>query len=221
MNNGKTTAFREQISAKARLILWIIGSIIAILGAYYSQFGILFHLKSAILTWFSAWIIFFGWILQTWYFSTSESERNNMSIGIMTLSNSPLLLSDYLMISGLIGMAVNPLFLLGWIISAKILIKYFMTNTLNLNVFGLENITFTFGKFKESNQKLNIIQGMKSASTTMILCVILLLPILKLRSNIINRTLPIEIEIGGIILLCILSGIKIILSLIQQPNTTK
>ena len=210
MNNGKTTAFREQISAKGRLILWIIGSIAAILGAYYSQFGILFHLKSALLTWFSAWIIFFGWILQTWYFSTSESERNNMSNGIMTLSNNPLLLSDYLMISGLIGMAIHPLFLLGWIIFAKILIHYFMTNTLNLNVFGLEKITFTFGKFKESNQKLHFSQGLKSASTTMILCVILLLPILKLRSNIINRALPIEIEIGGIIL-----------SFKQQPNTTQ
>ena len=220
MNNPEIPVYREQKAEKYRPVLWIIGSIFAILGAYYSQFGILFHLKSALLTWFSAWFMFFGWILQTWYFSTSIEEKSAKDKGIMSLSSNPLLLSDYLIISGLIGMAIHPIALFSWILSVKILLFYFLNNKLNFNVFKIENFTFSLNKYKESDLKLDLKNGFRESSVTAIITIILLYVILFLRNRAINRSISIEIETGVLGLLLVFIIIKIFLSINRQSNTT-
>jgi hypothetical protein len=220
MNNPEIPVYREQKAEKYRPVLWIIGSIFAILGAYYSQFGILFHLKSALLTWFSAWFMFFGWILQTWYFSTSIEEKSVKDKGIMSLSSNPLLLSDYLIISGLIGMAIHPIALFSWILSVKILLFYLLNNKLNFNVLNIENFTFSLKKYKESNTKLELKNGLRASSVTAIITIILLYVILFLRNRAINRSISIEIETGVLGLLLVFIIIKIFLSINRQSSTT-
>lgn len=220
MNNPEIPVYREQKAENYRPVLWIIGSIFAILGAYYSQFGILFHLKSALLTWFSAWFMFFGWILQTWYFSTSIEEKSVKDKGIMSLSSNPLLLSDYLIISGLIGMAIHPIALFSWILSVKILLFYFLNNKLNFNVFKIENFTFSLNKYKESDLKLDLKNGFWESSVTAIITIILLYVILFLRNRAINRSISIEIETGVLGLLLVFIIIKIFLSINCQSSTT-
>ena len=220
MNNPEIPVYREQKAENYRPVLWIIGSIFAILGAYYSQFGILFHLKSALLTWFSAWFMFFGWILQTWYFSTSIEEKSVKDKGIMSLSSNPLLLSDYLIISGLIGMAIHPIALFSWILSVKILLFYLLNNKLNFNVLNIENFTFSLKKYKESNTKLELKNGLRASSVTAIITIILLYLILFLRNRAINRSISIEIETGVVGLLLVFIIIKIFLSINCQSSTT-
>ena len=216
MNNDKTNDHRVQMAKSSRLILWIIGSITAIIGAYYSQFGILFHLKSALLTWFSSWFLAFGWILQTWYYATIDEEKAESSSGIMSLSSNPLMLSDYLMISSLITMALHPVIFISWIIFVKIFMQYMMTGRVHLVFYKIENFTFKIGQYRESGHKLNIAKGLKSSSVTAIFALIILMVVLALRSRVINRALPIEVETGGILLLTVFIFIKIYLTINQK-----
>jgi|GEM_PF-3023778 hypothetical protein len=221
MNNPEIPVYREQKAESYHPVLWIIGSIFAIVGAYYSQFGILFHLKSALLTWFSAWFIFFGWILQTWYFSINGEEKHDHNSGIMSLSSNPLLLSDYLIISGLIGMAIHPIALFSWIISVKILLFYFINNKLNFNILKIENFTFSLKKYKESDRKIDLKNGIRASSGTAIITIILLYMILFLRNRAINRSISTEIETGILCLLLVFIAVKIFLSVNRQTNTSK
>ncbi|HOS48791.1 MAG TPA: hypothetical protein PLG57_09155 [Bacteroidia bacterium] len=221
MNNAKMYPLRGQKHDKFRLLLWIIGSIAAIIGAYYSQFGILFHLKSALLTWFSAWFVVFGWILQTWYQSTNDTEKQDFNEGIMTLNNNPLILSDYLILTGIIGMAVNPICLVLWLICSKILIHYHLHQKISLRMFIAENISIKFGKYREGSQQLDILKGIRATTNSAIISVAILLLVLDLRFKAINRELPIEIETVGLVLLLLIIALKIFLSSKRHTDTLK
>ncbi len=221
MNNAKMYPFRGQKHEKFRLLLWIIGSIAAIIGAYYSQFGILFHLKSALLTWFSAWFVVFGWILQTWYNSTNDTEKQEFNEGIMTLSPNPLILSDYLILTGLIGMAVNPIALVSWFIGSKILIHYYLHKKISLRMLIAENISIKFGQYRQGHQQLDISKGIRTTANSTIISIIVLLIVLELRFKEINRDIPFEIETVGLVLLLLIIALKIFLFKKRQTNTSK
>lgn len=219
MNNEEKATYREQKTNKPRLILWIIGTVVAIAGAYNSHFGNLFHLKSALLTWFSAWFIAFGWMIQTWYYSCDDEEKIDRTSGIMTLSSNPLLLSDYMIVSSLIAMAIHPILLISWIILIKIIINYLLTDQLNVNIFKLENFSFKLGYYKESNRTLNLRKGLNKSSGTAIITLVVLMAVLILRNRAINRALPIEIETSGLVLLLVFISLKIYLTINRQTNT--
>lgn len=221
MNNAKMYPLRGQKHDKFRLLLWIIGSIAAIIGAYYSQFGILFHLKSALLTWFSAWFVVFGWILQTWYNSTNDTEKQDFNEGIMTLSSNPLILSDYLILTGTIGMAVHPIALVLWLIGSKILIHYHLHQKFSLKMLMAENISIKFGQYREGHQHLDFRKGISATTNSAIISVAVLLLVLELRFKAINRDIPIEIETVGLVLLLLIIALKIFLSSKRHTDTLK
>jgi hypothetical protein len=158
-------------------------------------------------------------MIQTWYYSCDDEEKIDRTSGIMTLSSNPLLLSDYMIVSSLIAMAIHPILLISWMILIKIIINYLLTDQLNVNIFKLENFSFKLGYYKESNRTLNLRKGLNKSSGTAIITLVVLMAVLILRNRAINRALPIEIETSGLVLLLVFISLKIYLTINRQTNT--
>jgi hypothetical protein len=112
MNTTRKQVFSGGKPLKMKLILWIILTLLASIGAYLANYALIFHLKSAIFSWFGVWFALFGLAFKFWTKGLSLEDRNK---GPYSITAIPEILSEVLIILGVFFYTVNIYFILGWI----------------------------------------------------------------------------------------------------------
>ncbi len=112
MNTPQKQIFTEENSILRRLILWIILILVASLGCYLANYALIFHIKSAILSWLGVWLALFGLAFQFWTKGLSPKDDQK---GPYSISSIPEITAEVLIIMGILFYTTNIYFIVGWI----------------------------------------------------------------------------------------------------------
>lgn len=109
---SKKQIFEGENPLKIKLILWIILTLSTYIGAYLANYAMVFHLKSAIFSWFGIWFALFGHAFQFWTKGLSIEDRSK---GPYSITAIPEITAEILIILGLFLYSTNVYFVVGWI----------------------------------------------------------------------------------------------------------
>lgn len=151
MNTPKKQIFTEENSILRRLILWIILILVASLGCYIANYALIFHLKSAILSWLGVWLALFGIAFQFW--TKGLSPKDNQK-GPYSITSIPEIAAEVLVILGILLYTTNIYFIVGWIFMYPFFINLRSSKTTQ----KLHRPRLNFlSNYKEPTEKFNFI----------------------------------------------------------------